>query len=150
MCYQVLFRVNFLTVVLCVCMNRPYQFYYFVPLVSFWLVVLYTTLACPPSVTAASLHTWQAAVARDGLAESKRAWQDMNRSFKVRLVLVLTLTGSAAGRGGGAAGRVLGGGRHREEGVGGMALQQALTPIKTMSCSRQQEVKIDIRIVLRR
>ena len=37
-------------------MNRPYQFYYFVPLVSFWLVVLYTTLACPPSVTAASLQ----------------------------------------------------------------------------------------------
>ena len=33
---QVLFRMNFLTFALCLCMNRPYQFYYFVPLVSFW------------------------------------------------------------------------------------------------------------------
>ena len=35
---QVLFRMNFLTFVLCLCMNRPYQFYYFVPLVSFWFL----------------------------------------------------------------------------------------------------------------
>jgi hypothetical protein len=33
---QVLYRINFLTIVLCLCMNRPYQFYYFPPLVSFW------------------------------------------------------------------------------------------------------------------
>ena len=51
-------------------------------------VVISLLAAQHPSVTAAGLHTWQAAVARDGLAESKRAWQDMNRSFKVRLGLI--------------------------------------------------------------
>ncbi|GIY77377.1 n-acetylneuraminate 9-O-acetyltransferase [Caerostris extrusa] len=29
--WRVIFRLNFLVVVLCLCMNRPYQFYYFVP-----------------------------------------------------------------------------------------------------------------------
>ncbi|KAK4300437.1 hypothetical protein Pmani_027363 [Petrolisthes manimaculis] len=45
---QVMFRINFLTVLLCLTMNRPYQFYYFVPLVSFWYTVLHLTLALPP------------------------------------------------------------------------------------------------------
>ncbi|XP_059469024.1 N-acetylneuraminate 9-O-acetyltransferase [Neocloeon triangulifer] len=49
---QVLFRLNFLTVVLCLIMNRPYQFYYFVPLISFWFVMLYVVLALPPHITA--------------------------------------------------------------------------------------------------
>ena len=48
---QVLFKMNFLTIVLCLCMNRPYQFYYFVPLVSFWYLVLYCLLLCPPIVS---------------------------------------------------------------------------------------------------
>jgi len=43
-----------MTVTLCLCMNRPYQFYYFVPLVSFWFLVVYLVLALPPQVTAAS------------------------------------------------------------------------------------------------
>jgi len=47
---QVLFRMNFLTLTLCLCMNRPYQFYYFVPLVSFWYLVLYCVLVTPPVV----------------------------------------------------------------------------------------------------
>ncbi|PSN53759.1 hypothetical protein C0J52_06243 [Blattella germanica] len=51
---QVLFRLNFMTVTLCLCMNRPYQFYYFVPLVSFWFLMVYLVLALPPQVTAAS------------------------------------------------------------------------------------------------
>ena len=37
-------------------MNRPYQFYYFVPLVSFWLLVLYSVLACPPVLAASNLQ----------------------------------------------------------------------------------------------
>ncbi|CAL1272802.1 unnamed protein product [Larinioides sclopetarius] len=49
---QVLFRLNFLVVVLCLCMNRPYQFYYFVPLVSFWFVVMFVTVKSVPQVTA--------------------------------------------------------------------------------------------------
>ena len=48
---QVLFKMNFLTIVLCLCMNRPYQFYYFVPLVSFWYLVLYCLLLTPPVVS---------------------------------------------------------------------------------------------------
>ncbi|CAL8294229.1 unnamed protein product [Merluccius merluccius] len=47
---QVLFRLNFLVLVLCVVMDRPYQFYYFVPLVTFWFVIVYTTLALWPQV----------------------------------------------------------------------------------------------------
>ena len=45
---QVLFKMNFLTIVLCLCMNRPYQFYYFVPLISFWYLVFYLIINCPP------------------------------------------------------------------------------------------------------
>ena len=45
---QVLFRLNFLTVMLCIVMNRPYQFYYFVPLCTFWYLVLYLAMAMWP------------------------------------------------------------------------------------------------------
>ncbi|XKL62963.1 hypothetical protein PGB90_005327 [Kerria lacca] len=48
---QVLFRLNFLTVVLCFCMNRPYQFYYFIPVVTFWFSFLYIVFIFPPRVT---------------------------------------------------------------------------------------------------
>ena len=42
-----MFRLNFFTVTLCLAMKKPYQFYYFVPLVSFWFTVLYVLLAVP-------------------------------------------------------------------------------------------------------
>ncbi|XP_052813330.1 N-acetylneuraminate 9-O-acetyltransferase-like isoform X2 [Mya arenaria] len=48
---QVLFRMNLLVVTLCFVMNRQYQFYYFVPLVSFWFIVVYVTMAVWPRVT---------------------------------------------------------------------------------------------------
>ena len=51
---QVMFRMNFLVIMLCFVMNRPYQFYYFVPLVSFWFVIIYLTMAIWPHITAAS------------------------------------------------------------------------------------------------
>ncbi|XP_027241865.2 N-acetylneuraminate 9-O-acetyltransferase isoform X1 [Cricetulus griseus] len=47
---QVLFRLNFLVVVLCLVMDRPYQFYYFVPLVTVWFMVIYVTLALWPQI----------------------------------------------------------------------------------------------------
>ena len=46
-------RMNILVAVLCLIMSRPYQFYYFVPLVSFWFVVSYAVIAVWPRVTAA-------------------------------------------------------------------------------------------------
>lgn len=52
---QVLFRLNLLTVTLCLCMNRPYQFYHFVPLVSFWFLVVYILAWLPPRVHSGSL-----------------------------------------------------------------------------------------------
>ncbi|XP_045612302.2 N-acetylneuraminate (7)9-O-acetyltransferase [Procambarus clarkii] len=48
---QVMFRINFLVVILCLVMNRPYQFYYFVPLISFWYTVMHVTLVIPPRIT---------------------------------------------------------------------------------------------------
>lgn len=49
--FKTLFQLNFITVTLCLCMNRPYQFYYFVPLMSFWYVMVYAVLALPPQIT---------------------------------------------------------------------------------------------------
>lgn len=51
---EVLFRLNMLAIVLCLSMNRPYQFYYFVPLVSFWFLVVYATMSLVPQVTSSS------------------------------------------------------------------------------------------------
>uniref|UniRef100_A0A1B0AIY4 Cas1p 10 TM acyl transferase domain-containing protein n=1 Tax=Glossina pallidipes TaxID=7398 RepID=A0A1B0AIY4_GLOPL len=53
--FQVMFRLNFMTVILCFCMNRPYQFYYFVPLLSFWMCIIYFLLSLPPRITAQSV-----------------------------------------------------------------------------------------------
>ncbi|CAG9761705.1 unnamed protein product [Ceutorhynchus assimilis] len=47
-----LFKLNFITVTLCLCMNRPYQFYYFSPLLSFWYITFYFFMAFPPHITA--------------------------------------------------------------------------------------------------
>lgn len=50
--FKNLFQLNFMTITLCLCMNRPYQFYYFVPLLSFWYLMCYTMLVLPPLITA--------------------------------------------------------------------------------------------------
>lgn len=46
-----MFRLNFLTVILCLVMNQPYQFYYYVPLVSFWYTVFHITMVLPPRLS---------------------------------------------------------------------------------------------------
>lgn len=53
---NVLFRLNFMTIVLCFAMNRPYQFYFFAPLVSFWFAITYFTFALPPRISAQSIE----------------------------------------------------------------------------------------------
>ncbi|KAI3385778.1 hypothetical protein SNEBB_000417 [Seison nebaliae] len=45
---QVLFRMNFLTILLCFVMGQSYQSYYFVPLITFWYLVLFAVMAIPP------------------------------------------------------------------------------------------------------
>lgn len=52
--FRMMFQLNFMTVILCLCMNRPYQFYYFVPLLSFWYVMIYIFFVLPPHITANS------------------------------------------------------------------------------------------------
>lgn len=52
--FQILFRLNFLTVVLCFAMNRPYQFYHFIPLISWWVFAMFIFLSLPPKVSALS------------------------------------------------------------------------------------------------
>lgn len=52
-----LFKLNLLTVFLCLTMNRPYQFYEYVPLVTFWYIVIHVTLVTVPQVTSHSVDT---------------------------------------------------------------------------------------------
>ncbi|XP_034250160.1 N-acetylneuraminate 9-O-acetyltransferase isoform X2 [Thrips palmi] len=52
--FQIIFRLNFLTVVLCLAMNRPYQFYHFIPLISWWVFAVFLFLSFPPRVSAMS------------------------------------------------------------------------------------------------
>lgn len=54
--WTVILRLNFLTLCLCFCMNRPYQFYYFVPLITFWYVVMFVTFKIVPHITSASVE----------------------------------------------------------------------------------------------
>ncbi|XP_067934905.1 N-acetylneuraminate 9-O-acetyltransferase-like isoform X2 [Watersipora subatra] len=48
--FTVVVRYNLLVICLCMVMNRPYQFYYFVPLITFWYTVMYLTAALWPRV----------------------------------------------------------------------------------------------------
>ncbi|XP_022671735.1 N-acetylneuraminate 9-O-acetyltransferase-like isoform X2 [Varroa jacobsoni] len=53
---RVAFRLNLLVFVLCLSMNRPYQFYYFVPLVTFCTLLVHVVMVLPPRVTATSVE----------------------------------------------------------------------------------------------
>ncbi|CAF1142576.1 unnamed protein product [Rotaria magnacalcarata] len=53
---QMLFKYNFLTITLCLLMNRHYQSYYYPPLISFYFTLMYVILACiPPKICAESV-----------------------------------------------------------------------------------------------
>jgi len=49
--------MNLLAVCLCLSMNRPYQFYNFVPLITFWFLVIHFTLVFVPQVTIFSVDS---------------------------------------------------------------------------------------------
>ncbi|XP_071822424.1 N-acetylneuraminate (7)9-O-acetyltransferase-like isoform X2 [Apostichopus japonicus] len=49
----VVFRYNFFVFFLCLVMDRQYQLYYFVPLITFWYFVIYITMAMIPRATKA-------------------------------------------------------------------------------------------------
>lgn len=53
---NVMFRINFMSIVLCFAMNRPYQFYFFAPLVSFWFAITYIFFTLPPRITAQTIE----------------------------------------------------------------------------------------------
>ena len=55
--FQVIFRVNFLAFVLCLVMNRPYQFYFIAPMLTFWFLLLNVIIVIPPRVS--SNHKFQ-------------------------------------------------------------------------------------------
>ncbi|PIK37894.1 putative CAS1 domain-containing protein 1 [Apostichopus japonicus] len=50
---EVVFRYNFFVFFLCLVMDRQYQLYYFVPLITFWYFVIYITMAMIPRATKA-------------------------------------------------------------------------------------------------
>jgi hypothetical protein len=50
--FEILFRINFIPIVLCFSMNRMYQFYSFIPLVTFWYVCTYLIMIIYPRVSA--------------------------------------------------------------------------------------------------
>ena len=56
-----MFRMNFLTVMLCIAMGRPYQFYQFVPLATFAFVMQYIILISPPQITSrdVEINPWK-------------------------------------------------------------------------------------------
>lgn len=53
---NIMFRINFMTIILCFSMNRPYQFYFFAPLLSFWYTIIYITISIPPRITAQTIE----------------------------------------------------------------------------------------------
>lgn len=52
--FEVLFRLNFLAIILCFTMNRMYQFYTFVPLVTFSYICCYVLMVVYPRLSARS------------------------------------------------------------------------------------------------
>ncbi|CAF0987357.1 unnamed protein product, partial [Didymodactylos carnosus] len=53
---QMLFRYNFLTISLCLIMNRNYQSYYYPPLISFYFAVVYFAMAIlPPRINMSTI-----------------------------------------------------------------------------------------------
>ena len=69
---QVLLRVNVLVAVLCLTMNRPYQFYYIVPLVSFSFLVMFVVLGVWPRVDSKTTESKCWAFGRESTAKAQK------------------------------------------------------------------------------
>ncbi|XP_063957894.1 N-acetylneuraminate 9-O-acetyltransferase-like isoform X1 [Lytechinus pictus] len=77
---NVIFRMNLMVFFLCLVMNRQYQLYYFVPLVSFWFLVIYATMAIFPRVT------------RQTAEENKRHYLYMAAKLLVLFIIITCLS----------------------------------------------------------
>ncbi|CAK9300017.1 unnamed protein product [Gordionus sp. m RMFG-2023] len=49
-CVSIVFRYNFIACLLCLALNRPYVFYSFVPLVTFWYLIIVLWFLAPPFI----------------------------------------------------------------------------------------------------
>eukprot|EP00057_Strongylocentrotus_purpuratus_P025684 XP_011680158.1 PREDICTED: CAS1 domain-containing protein 1 [Strongylocentrotus purpuratus] len=77
---NVMFRMNLMVFFLCLVMDRQYQLYYFVPLVSFWFLIIYATMAIFPRVT------------RQKAEESSRCYLYMLAKLVILVVIITCLS----------------------------------------------------------
>jgi N-acetylneuraminate 9-O-acetyltransferase len=54
--FEILFRLNFLPILLCFTMNRMYQFYSFIPFITFSFIFIYILMIIPPRISSRTVE----------------------------------------------------------------------------------------------